>query len=292
MAHDAFVSYSRADKETVDAICNALEENGLSCWYAPRNVPTGVDWDTSIMEALAASRVMILVWSTHSDQSRHVKREVALALDEMDVTVIPFRIESIEPSKLRYYLSGIQWFDASIPSPEANLERLVERVKTAIPITGQVFVSPEEFLRRAPSFAIEAGPERVPGRSVTAEKSQSLPEEQTRSGDEGRWLHEVEAIQEAEAAALEKAEAEVFRHAEAKARLRAELEALQHCNLEALTQAEAETLTQAREEALKRLETEAVQHAETKARLLAEIESLRQAAAGSLKRAGVASKRS
>ncbi|HEY8186974.1 MAG TPA: toll/interleukin-1 receptor domain-containing protein [Pyrinomonadaceae bacterium] len=289
MAHHVFVSYSRADKDTVDAICEALEESGLSCWYAPRDVPIGADWDTSIIEALTASRVLILVWSKQSDQSRHVKREVALALDEMEVTVIPFRIESTEPSKLRYYLGGIQWLDASIPPLEANLERLVEQVKVAIPVTGQLLISPEEFLQRSQTAVSENIPEREPKRDVTGKESKRL-EEQTRSGDEGRWLREAEAIQEAEAAALEKAEAEAFRHSEAKARLRAEIESLRRTNTGNLSAAEVETLRRAREKALKQLETEAVQHAETKARLLAEVESLREAAQGSLKRAGVGHK--
>ena len=289
MAHDAFVSYSRANKETVDAICQALEENGLSCWYAPRNVQIGMDWDTSILEALAASRVLILVWSSRSDESRHVKREVALALDEMDVTVIPFRIESIEPSKLRYYLSGIQWLDASIPPPEANLKRLVERVKAAIPIAGQIPASPEEQRQRFRPASVETSWAHVIG--AKEEQPPPLEEAQKRTDDQGRWLREAEAIQEAEAAALEKAEAEAYRHAEAKARLRAEIQALERTNTGNLARAEAEGLKQAREEALKNLEKEAIKHAEAKARLLAEVESLRQAAAGSLKRAGAAHKR-
>ena len=288
MAHDAFVSYSRADKETVDTICKALEEDGLRCWYAPRNVPVGADWDTSIMEALAASRAMILVWSKHSDQSRHVKREVALALDEMEVTVIPFRIESIEPSKLRYYLGGIQWLDASIPPLETNLKRLVEQVKAAMPVTGQLLLSPEEFIERSRTVAAEATPEGLLQDRAKSEEVQPPGEEQTVTDDDGHWLREAVAIQEAEAAALERAEAESLRHAEAKARLRAEIEALRRANTGNLPQAEAETLKQVREEALKRLETEAVEHAEAKARLLAEVESLRQAAEGSLKRAGAA----
>lgn len=62
MKNDVFISYSKTDKATADAICQALEAHELKCWYAPQNVPSGADWDASIMEALANSQVMILVW--------------------------------------------------------------------------------------------------------------------------------------------------------------------------------------------------------------------------------------
>jgi hypothetical protein len=274
MAHVAFISYSKDDKDTVEAICKTLEENGLDCWYAPRNVPVGADWDASIMEALAASRVMILVWSSHSDQSKQVKREVALALDEIGVTVIPFRIESIEPSKLLYYLSGIQWFDASTPPLEANLNRLVEQVRIAIPIVGQLLVPEEEKLQR--SRMPEKEPEADVGRGSAAESAegQLRQEEQSNPEKKSRLLSEVEALQAAEAEALEEAEAAAYR----QARLRAEVETLRRADTTVLPPAEAEVLRRA-------AELEAVQYAEGKARLLAKVAFLHQAVEDTIKRA-------
>ncbi len=84
------------------------------------------------LEALAACQVMILVWSSYSDQSRHVKRELAIALDDVGVTLIPYRTEIIEPSKLRYYLGSIQWLDASSPHLEDNLQLLIRKVRAGI----------------------------------------------------------------------------------------------------------------------------------------------------------------
>jgi hypothetical protein len=47
--------------------------------------------DASIMDALANCRVMILVWSTNSDTSKQVKREIAIALDDIGISLIHFR---------------------------------------------------------------------------------------------------------------------------------------------------------------------------------------------------------
>ena len=272
MAHDAFVSYSKDDKETVDSICKVLEEIGLSCWYAPRDVPIGADWDTSIMEALAASRVMILVWSTHSDTSKQVKREVALALDEIEVTVIPFRTESIEPSKLRYYLNGIQWLDASTPPSEANLRHLVEQVKIAIPVVGQLLVSDEELIERS-RRPTAAAPGPVGGLGGETEQ-QTSDKDQTKTDEKTGPLSEVETLQGAEAEALEEAEAAAFR----QARLRAEVESLRRADAGVLPPAEAEVLRRASE-------ADAVHYAKEKARHVAKVERLHRAVETALERA-------
>lgn len=132
MTHDAFISYSINDAAMAEAICTALEAQELKCWYAARNIPGGADWEASIVDALTNSRVMILVWSSVSDQSKQVKREVALALDEVGITLIPFRIEQITSSKLKYYLHTIQALDASKPPLEQHLKRLTEQVRKVI----------------------------------------------------------------------------------------------------------------------------------------------------------------
>ena len=44
MAHDVFISHSSKDKQTADAICHYLEQNGIRCWIAPRDILPGEDW--------------------------------------------------------------------------------------------------------------------------------------------------------------------------------------------------------------------------------------------------------
>jgi hypothetical protein len=41
MPHDVFVSYSSDDKPTADAVCATLENKGIRCWIAPRDILPG-----------------------------------------------------------------------------------------------------------------------------------------------------------------------------------------------------------------------------------------------------------
>lgn len=131
MTHDFFISYAIQDQRVADQVCRALESRGVQCWMAPRDIPPGWDYEEAIVEAIAASRALLLILSTHSNNSSHVRREVQRAFAKESATkVIPFRIENVPYSKpLSYYLSSTQWIDASTPVSESDLQRLVKIVR-------------------------------------------------------------------------------------------------------------------------------------------------------------------
>lgn len=140
MAHDVFISYSTEDRQVADKVCAALEAGGIKCWIAPRDVPYGADYEESIVDAITSCRLLVLVLSSHSNASPHVKREIQNACaGEASKPVIPLRIEDIEYNKaLRYYLGSAQWLDASTPPLEQHLGRLVEHVGSSLARAGEV----------------------------------------------------------------------------------------------------------------------------------------------------------
>ena len=142
MAHDVFVSYSVKDKTTADAICASLEANGIRVWIAPRDVMPGSDWGESIIEAIEQSKVMILVFSANSNASPQIKREIERAVNK-GVTVVPFRIDDVLPSKtLEYFISTQHWLDAFTPPLEKHLDSLVGILRSIISKKGEKLVEP------------------------------------------------------------------------------------------------------------------------------------------------------
>src|ERR1700680_1164357 len=129
MAHVVFISYVEEDRLTAVEICNMLDEENVSCWIAPRDVDPGVKWATAILDAIASSRILILVFSEDANRSDHVEREIAEASDNKTI-IIPFRIKNTQPTgTLKYYLSGVQWLDAVKPPLARHLDSLVVRAK-------------------------------------------------------------------------------------------------------------------------------------------------------------------
>ncbi len=128
MAHQVFLCYAHDDRAIAEAACARLEANSIPCWVAPRDVTPGMDWGAEIIEAITASRVMVLILSANANESVQVKREVERAVNKR-VTVLPFRIENVNPSRsLEYFLSSTHWLDAIGSSAQDHLGELVATV--------------------------------------------------------------------------------------------------------------------------------------------------------------------
>jgi TIR domain-containing protein len=132
MAQDVFVSHSVKDKAVADAIVARLEADSVTCWIAPRDVVPGADWGESIIDAIEASRIMILIFSRNADASPQIKREVERAVNK-GVYIIPFRVDDIPPTKsLEYFISTSQWMDAFSPPLERHLDNLAKTVEAVL----------------------------------------------------------------------------------------------------------------------------------------------------------------
>lgn len=129
MAHSVFVCYASDDKTVADAVCAALESQGISCWIAPRDVLPGTDWGEAVLQGIDESSVVVLVLSAKANVSEYVKNEVERAVHGHK-PLIPLRIEGVDPSgSLALHLSRWHWFDALTPPLEKHLKRLAETVR-------------------------------------------------------------------------------------------------------------------------------------------------------------------
>src|SRR5688572_26967390 len=129
LAPEVFISYSTPDAPVAEAARSALEGQGIGCWIAPRDIGPGQDWSEAIVDALELCPVVLLIVSTHSNDSEQVKREVENAVS-LRRTIIPFRIDSVALSKqMRYFIGTPHWLTAIEPPLEAHLTRLVEAVQ-------------------------------------------------------------------------------------------------------------------------------------------------------------------
>src|ERR1043165_4413761 len=150
MPRDVFISHSAQDKKVSETICAALEQSGIRCWIAPRDVRAGKSFPGEITRAIQQTKVMLLIFSRHSNSSEQVLREVQLAVDS-HVPIGRLRIEDIPLSDdLRYYLSTPHWLDA-----------LSHPVSKHIPPVARAIKELLEQSAEAPPFATEPAPVEV-----------------------------------------------------------------------------------------------------------------------------------
>jgi hypothetical protein len=132
MARDVFISYSQPDHVCAFELVARLEAEGINCWIAPRDIAPSADWAAEIMDAISSVHVMILVFSANSNLSPQVRREVERAVHKQ-LSVLPFRIENVSPSKsLEFFLSSQHWMDAFPPPREPHYARLCAYLKTQL----------------------------------------------------------------------------------------------------------------------------------------------------------------
>jgi hypothetical protein len=128
MARSVFVSYSLPDRDCAFELVSRLEARGVSVWIAPRDISPAADWAEEIIEAISGARLMVLVFSAHSNASPQVRREVERAVHK-ELPVLPFRIDDIAPSKsLEYFLSSQHWLDAFPPPLEPHYNKVCAHV--------------------------------------------------------------------------------------------------------------------------------------------------------------------
>jgi hypothetical protein len=131
-AHDVFISYSTRDDAPARAVYHALGARGIRCWMAPIDILPGTTWGGAIMDAIEGSRVMVLIYSSSSNESEAVMRELYAAADNR-IPVLPFRIENCPPSKdVKFLIQHQHWLDALTPPLEQHIDKLFKSLKTLL----------------------------------------------------------------------------------------------------------------------------------------------------------------
>src|SRR3954463_12096920 len=137
MPRDVFISHSAQDQKAAETICAALEQDGVRCWVAPRDVRPGRPFPGEITRAIQQCKVLLLIFSRHSNESEQVLREVQLAVDS-HLPIVRLRLADIPLSDdLRYYLSTPHWLDALTPPLTKHLPPLVDAIKELLAATSE-----------------------------------------------------------------------------------------------------------------------------------------------------------
>ncbi|MBQ8545178.1 MAG: WG repeat-containing protein [Alistipes sp.] len=114
MNHDVFISYSSKNSAAAQAICHELEDNGIKCWMAPRDIPVGAKYASVITKAIVGCRIVVLVFSDDSARSPWVESEINFAFSNRK-TIVPYKIDTAnieDYDEFYLMLNNRRWFEA------------------------------------------------------------------------------------------------------------------------------------------------------------------------------------
>ncbi len=127
-----FISYASKNFKLADEIRYLIENRGISCWIAPRDIPPGASYGEEISSAIEQCSAVIFVMTEDANQSRAVANELELAFRYQRV-IIPIRLNNIEPAQsLRFYISNVQWVDAIYTPLKKRIEVLINIINAAL----------------------------------------------------------------------------------------------------------------------------------------------------------------
>ena len=106
----AFISHHSSQVDIARRLKGLLAERGIDGWLAPDDLAAGTAFDQAILDQIARSDAIILLFCAQSDQSRHVKRELMLGEDG-NKQILPVRLEDVQAKGLAYWLKDYQWID-------------------------------------------------------------------------------------------------------------------------------------------------------------------------------------
>ncbi len=167
----AFISHHSSQVDAARHLANALKQQGIKGWMAPDDIDPGQPFDRVIIEKIAESDVILLLFCSRSDQSKHVKREIMLAEQEHKL-IFPIRLETIQPQGLAYWLQDYQWIDWLDKRDDA-IERMVRTIRNQLNLPAEAEeVQPEEKAEEpAPAAAAPAPAAKKPAAKKPAAKT-------------------------------------------------------------------------------------------------------------------------
>lgn len=132
MEKKVFISHSQKDKAIADIICDSLEQAGIDCWIAPRDIPYGNDWAGEIADAIKVSKIFLFILSQNSNASRQCSKEINIA-DNANIPMLCVAVDEVKMnSALEYHLSNKQAVFVNANRIKDELDNIVFSVSSGL----------------------------------------------------------------------------------------------------------------------------------------------------------------
>ncbi|MBR3569796.1 MAG: leucine-rich repeat protein [Oscillibacter sp.] len=145
---DVFISYhEKSSGDLVKQIADTLESEGISCWYAKRDLPPGGKFADYIPKEIRSCKVFLLVLNENSNHSEHVKSETNLAFRRVNkqeqITLVPFKVDNcVLDDDVDYYLSRFNIITDGNPTDKQSIRNLTEQISHIL--SSEVSRAPEQ----------------------------------------------------------------------------------------------------------------------------------------------------
>lgn len=125
MQYDVFISYSRRDTKTAEAICDALSQAGISFFIDKEGIAAGANFPEVLARTIDSATVFLLLASENAYKSKFTKAEILYAFNhKRSGCILPYLIDDCPmPSDLEFLLGNVNWlYSKNCPVTELPAE--------------------------------------------------------------------------------------------------------------------------------------------------------------------------
>jgi TIR domain-containing protein len=110
---EVFICYASQDRDRVLPIAEELEAAGVRVWVDRNKIGGGSNYGQEIVRAIKGCKVLVVMCTEASMQSRNVRQEIQLAWN-YEQSYLPLLLEPVRfPEQVQYWLEGCQPATAS-----------------------------------------------------------------------------------------------------------------------------------------------------------------------------------
>lgn len=144
ISKNILISCTASDLHTADNIRHFLEQNGFSCRVQGGNKSSYDSTGDDPAEVFGWADAFVLIVSEAANLSGGIRRDIDEAVN-CGLSVLPIRVEDIEPSRsLRYYLGPYQWIEAFGDEIDKYLEVLLKALRSS----GDIAIGTTDQIRK------------------------------------------------------------------------------------------------------------------------------------------------
>lgn len=127
---DAFISYSRKDREFVTRLFEALIARGKRVWVDLEDIPPTADWRAKVAAGIEAAKALVFVLSPDSIASTICDEELDRAV-ALNKRIVPILVRPVDAAAVRPALAAPNWISFTREGDFARgVETLVEALET------------------------------------------------------------------------------------------------------------------------------------------------------------------
>jgi hypothetical protein len=128
---DVFLSDVNGAGDFKGQLVRDIESHGISVWFAPRDMPVGVDWNSGITQGIQSAHIFLPVLSADKAENPPQIFEIktALSFNKTIILILPQK-DAVTPPLLFHY----RYIDfANALGYKHNLDNLVQEIKDSLP---------------------------------------------------------------------------------------------------------------------------------------------------------------